>query len=158
MVPSPTARREPVAPDRARSGRRSGPAGGVAHGPTGQETYTKRVNKKLKRSALRSALSDRAAGGDVLVVRDLRLEAPRTKDAVALLRSLDLEGRRVLIVLDDLHVATFKSFRNLPRVHVLTVDQLNTYDVLRSDVVVFAEGALDHIGLGTRATSRQDVS
>ena len=139
---------------RARQGSTRAPqwtGGGVAHGPTGVETYTKRVNKKLKRVALRSALSDRAISGDVRVVRDLRLQAPRTKDAVALLSALDLADRKVLVVLDDVHPATMKSFRNLPLVHLLTVDQLNTYDVLVSDVVVFAEAALSHIGLGTRS-------
>jgi large subunit ribosomal protein L4 len=119
--------------------------------PTGEENYTKRVSKKLKRVALRSALSDRAASGDVMVVRDLTFDAPRTKDAIALLAALGVTDRRVLVVLAAVDVTAMKSFANLRRVHVLTVDQLNTYDVLVSDVVVFAEAALPHIGLGSRA-------
>lgn len=125
--------------------------GGVAHGPTGEQNHRKRVSKKLKRLALASALSDRAATGDVRVVSDLTFDAPRTKDAVALLSALDLAGHKILLVLARRDEAVGKSFRNLPDVHVLTVDQLNTYDVLCSDVVVFAEDALPYVGTGTRA-------
>jgi large subunit ribosomal protein L4 len=144
---------------RARQGSIRAPqwsGGGVAHGPTGEETYTKRVSKKLKRLALRSALSDRAATGDVVVLRDLAFDAPRTKDAIAVLDALELTGRRVLLVLADVDVPVLRSFANLPEVHTLTVDQLNTYDVLTSDVVVFVEAALAHIGLGTRAGEEDD--
>ena len=139
---------------RARQGSIRAPqfsGGGIAHGPTGEQNYTKRVTKKLKKVALRSALSDRARSGQVRIVRGLAFDAPRTKDAVAFLDALDLPARRVLIVLAARDDALGKSFRNLQRVHLLTVDQLNTYDVLVSDVVVFAEDALDHIGKGTRA-------
>jgi large subunit ribosomal protein L4 len=138
---------------RARQGSIRSPqwsGGGVAHGPSGEQSYTKRVSKKLKRAALRSALSDRAATGDVVVLRDLSFDAPRTKDAVAVIDALGLTARRVLLVLSHADDAVLRSFRNLPAVHVLTVDQLNTYDVLVSDVVVFVEAALRHIGLGTR--------
>ncbi len=125
--------------------------GGVAHGPTGIESYTKRVNKKLKRLALRSALSDRTASGDLRVIEDLDLEAPRTAVAAAALDALGLTGRKVLLVLAGFDEVAIKSFRNLPRVHILTVDQLNTYDVLASDVVVFERSALELIGTGRRS-------
>lgn len=125
--------------------------GGVAHGPSGEQNHTKRVSKKLKRLALCSALSDRARSGGVRVVSGLRFEAPRTKDAVAFLDALGLSGRQVLLVLAARDDAVGKSFRNLPGVHLLTVDQLNTYDVLCSDVVVFQQDALSYIGTGTRA-------
>lgn len=124
--------------------------GGIAHGPKPRD-YTQRINKKVKRAALRSALTDRTRSGDVRVVRDLRFEQPRTKAAVAALRALGLEQRRVLVVLDDLDQPTLLSFRNLPPVHVLAVDQLNTYDVLRSDVVMLDERALPLIGTGRRS-------
>jgi large subunit ribosomal protein L4 len=143
---------------RARQGSTRAPqwvGGGIAHGPTGEENYTKRVSKKLKRLALRSALSDRASSGDVRVVVDLRIDTPKTKDAIALLRALDLEARRVLLVLATQDVAVARSFRNLPAVHVLTVDQLNTYDVLCSDVVVFQQEALEFVGTGERADLRR---
>lgn len=124
--------------------------GGVAHGPSGEQNYTKRVNKKLKRLALRSALSDRAASGDIRVVEALDFDAPRTKAARELLTAIDADRPRVLVVLAGYADAAVKSFRNLPGVHLLTVDQLNTYDVLVSDVVVFEKGALELIGTGRR--------
>lgn len=139
---------------RARQGSIRAPhysGGGVAHGRTGQENFTKRVNKKLRRLALRSALSDRARSGDIRAIRGLVFTQPRTKDAAAVLDALGIADRKVLLVLGNQDGVLRRSFRNLPRVHILTVDQLNTYDVLCSDVVVFCEEALPHIGLGTRA-------
>ncbi|HVM21612.1 MAG TPA: 50S ribosomal protein L4 [Egibacteraceae bacterium] len=124
--------------------------GGIAHGPSGEQNYTKRVSKSLKRVALRSALSDRARTGDIRVLEDLAFDAPRTKDAIGVIDALELGDRRLLIVLAGREEAVAKSFRNLPRAHILTVDQLNTYDVLVSDVVVFQQAALEHIGKGTR--------
>jgi large subunit ribosomal protein L4 len=136
---------------RARQGSIRSPqwaGGGVAHGPTGQQNHTKRVNKKVKRAALRSALSDRAASGDIKVVRDFGITEPRTRDAVALLDALELGDRTALIVLAERDDAIGRSFRNLRAAHVLTVDQLNVYDLLTHDVVVFAEAALDRISGG----------
>ncbi len=132
--------------------------GGVAHGRSGEQDHTKRVNKKMKRLALCSALSDRAREGNVSVVRELVLAEPRTKAALAALTALGLEHAKTLIVLADRHDATWKSFRNLPAVHTLTVDQLNTYDVLLSDVVVFDEAALPLIGSGRRTSSPAPAS
>jgi large subunit ribosomal protein L4 len=141
---------------RARQGSIRSPqwvGGGVAHGRT-PSNWAQRVNKKVKRAALRSALTDRANLGAVTVVRDLAFEAPKTRDAVAALGALGHgDVRRVLVVLADLHQPTFRSFRNLQTVHTLTVDQLNTYDVLRSDVVVFDEAALELIGTGRRSST-----
>jgi large subunit ribosomal protein L4 len=145
---------------RARQGSIRAPhysGGGVAHGPSGEQNYTKRVNKKLKRLALRSALSDRNRSGDIRIVRGLRFDAPRTKDAVALLAALGIADRKVLVVLGAQDDVARRSFRNLTDVHVLTVDQLNTYDVLCSDVVVLCEEALPHIGLGTRAGAQTEA-
>ncbi len=141
---------------RARQGSIRAPqwvGGGTAHGRT-PSNWALRVNKKVKRAALRSALTDRANLAAVTVVRDLAFEAPKTRDAVAALGALGHgEVRRVLVVLGDLHQPTLRSFRNLPHVHTLTVDQLNTYDVLRSDVVVFDEAALELIGTGRRTST-----
>jgi large subunit ribosomal protein L4 len=142
---------------RARQGSIRSPqwvGGGVAHGRTPKD-WSQRVNKKLKRVALRSALTDRANGGNVTVVRDLAFEAPKTKDAVAALAALGATGK-VLVVLSAWEPGTVRSFRNLPTVHLLTVDQLNTYDVLDSDVVVFDEAALALIGTGRRADSETE--
>jgi large subunit ribosomal protein L4 len=151
---------------RARQGSIRSPqwtGGGVAHGPSGEQNYTKRVSKKLKRLALRSALSDRARSGSVRVISDLAFDVPKTKDALAFLGALELSEQRVLIVTAGRDDIIFKSFRNLgERVHLLTVDQLNTYDVLVSDVVVFQSEALEYIGTGRRtdldARSTQEVS
>ncbi|MEX0869611.1 MAG: 50S ribosomal protein L4, partial [Nitriliruptoraceae bacterium] len=139
---------------RARQGSIRSPqwvGGGVAHGRVPKD-WSVRVNKKVKRAALRSALTDRARGGAVRVVRDLAFETPRTKDAVATLEAIEATGK-VLVVLGDWHDATVRSVRNLPRVHTLVVDQLNTYDVLDSDVVVFDEAALELIGTGRRTST-----
>jgi large subunit ribosomal protein L4 len=140
---------------RARQGSIRSPqwsGGGVAHGPTGEQNHRKRVNKKVKRLALASALSDRAASDAVLVVRDFGITEPRTKDAVAFLDALELADHSVLLVLAERDEAIGLSFRNLSNVHLLTVDQLNVHDVLTSDVVVFAEAALDHVGRGGRGS------
>jgi large subunit ribosomal protein L4 len=140
---------------RARQGSIRSPqwvGGGVAHGRTPSD-WSKRVNKKVKRVALRSALSDRAGDGNVTVVRGLAFDAPRTKDAIAALAALGHADQQVLIVLADRDTATEKSFSNLPDVHLLVVDQLNTLDVLKSDVVVFDEAALGLIGSGKRTST-----
>ena len=139
---------------RARQGSIRAPqwtGGGIVHGPSGEQNYRQRVSKKLKRLALASALSDRAASGDVRVVDDLSFDVPSTKGAVGVLAALELTGKRVLLVLPTRDETVAKSFRNLRDVHLLTVDQLNTYDVLCSDVVLFAGDALQYIGTGTRA-------
>jgi large subunit ribosomal protein L4 len=91
--------------------------------------------------ALRSALSDRAAEGNVVVVDAWGFAAPRTKDAVAALVALGVEGR-VLVVADRDDTNTWKSFANLSEVHVLSPGELNAYDVLVSDVVVFSRDTL----------------
>lgn len=126
--------------------------GGVAHGRTPKD-WSVRVNKKVKRSALKSALSDRANEEAVTVVRDLVFSAPRTKDAVAALQALGLGDKKVLVVLADQDAPTRKSFRNLADAHVITVDQLNTVDVVKRDVVLIDEAALDLIGTGRRAST-----
>jgi large subunit ribosomal protein L4 len=149
---------------RARQGSTRSPqwvGGGVAHGRVPKD-WSVRVNKKVKRAALRSALSDRADNRLVTVVRGLAFDAPRTKDAVAALSALELEGK-VLVVLAERDDATMRSFRNLPDVHTLVVDQLNTHDVVVSDVVVFDEDALDLIGTGRRrgdvdTSTREEVA
>src|SRR4029453_13424647 len=84
-----------------------------------------------------SALSDRHAGGNVLVLDAFEFDAPRTKRAVELLGRLELADRKLLLVGEGTEDAAMKSFRNLPEVHLLSWDQLNTYDVLYSDAVVF---------------------
>jgi large subunit ribosomal protein L4 len=144
---------------RARQGSIRSPqwvGGGVAHGRTPKD-WSLRINKKVKRAALRSALSDRANHAAVVVVRDLVFATPRTKDAVAALAAVGAVGK-VLVVLADQDEATVRSLRNLPDVHTLVVDQLNTHDVLVSDVVVFDEAALELIGTGRRRSDDAAVA
>jgi large subunit ribosomal protein L4 len=130
---------------RARQGSLRAPqyaGGGVVHGPQ-PRSYVQRTPKKMKAAALRGALSDRLSHGRVQVVSGfVDGDVPRTKDAVAVLASAVAPGAKVLVVAHRDDELTWKSLRNVPGVHVLTEDQLNTYDVLASDHVVFTEQAL----------------
>ena len=130
---------------RARQGSLRAPqyaGGGVVHGPQ-PRSYVQRTPKKMKAAALRGALSDRLSHGRVLVVSGfVDGDVPRTKDAVAVLATAVAPGEKVLVVAHRDDELTWKSLRNVPSVHVLTEDQLNTYDVLASDHVVFTEQAL----------------
>jgi len=130
---------------RARQGSLRAPqyaGGGVVHGPQ-PRSYVQRTPKKMKAAALRGALSDRLSHGRVQVVSGfVDGDVPRTKDAVAVLASAVAPGAKVLVVAHRDDEITWKSLRNVPSVHVLTEDQLNTYDVLASDHVVFTEQAL----------------
>ncbi len=115
--------------------------GGVVHGPQPRD-YSQRTPKKMKVAALRGALSDRARTDRVHVVTSLTSgTAPSTKTALAALE-LATQGRSALVVLERTDTAAVLSLRNAEKVHVLMVDQLNTYDVLVHDDVVFTEGAL----------------
>ena len=128
---------------RARAGSSRSPiwiGGGVALGPK-PRSYAQRTPKKMIRLALRSALSDRAAEGKVVVVDAWNFDVPSTKGAVAALAALGVEGR-VLLVLQREDVAAWKSFRNLGNVHIIETPELNTYDVLVSDWVVFTKASL----------------
>ncbi len=127
---------------RARQGSIRSPqwsGGGVALGPK-PRSYAQRTPKKMVRLALRSALSDRAAEGKVKVV-DLGFDAPGTKQAVEALAKLGIEGK-VLLVVKAEDTTTWKSFRNLTDVHILVPGELNAYDVLVSDWVVFTAGTV----------------
>ncbi len=134
---------------RARQGSLRAPqyaGGGVVHGPV-PRSYVQRTPKKMKAAALRGALSDRAAEGRVAVVTGfVDGDLPRAKDAVAVLRTATglAEARRrsvlVVTVADD--ELTWKSLRNVPGVRLLASEQLNTYDVLVSEYVVFTQAAL----------------
>ena len=114
--------------------------GGVALGPKPRD-YSQKTPKKMVRLALKSALSDRAASDRVVVVDEWNFELPKTKTAVATLDALDVESR-VLIVVNQNDSNTWKSFANLDRVHVISPGELNAYDVLVSDWVVFAKSTL----------------
>ena len=128
---------------RARHGSSRSPiwrGGGVALGPK-PRSYAQKTPKKMIRLALNSALSDRASEGRVAVVDAWSFEVPRTRDAVAALEALNFEGR-VLLVADRGDVNTWKSFANLGNVHVISPGELNAYDVLVCDWVVFTQATL----------------
>lgn len=138
---------------RARQGSTRAPqfaGGGTVHGPQPRD-YSQRTPKKMKAAALRGALSDRARAGRVHVVTGFASgDVPSTKAAVRVLDNLS--GRRnVLVVVERNDEVTWKSLRNVERVHLLVADQLNTYDVLVSDDVVFTQGALDAFLAGPKA-------
>ncbi|MFN0088942.1 MAG: 50S ribosomal protein L4 [Acidimicrobiales bacterium] len=128
---------------RARQGSIRAPhwrGGGVALGPK-PRSYAQRTPKKMIQLALRSALSDRAGEGKVLVVESWGWDAPSTKSAKAAIAELGLEGK-VLLVLADEDEAVGKSFRNLPGMSICSPRELNTYDVLCNDWVVFTTATL----------------
>ena len=130
---------------RARQGSTRAPqftGGGVVHGPQPRD-YSQRTPKKMIAAALRGALSDRARNGRIHAVTELvEGQAPSTKNAKTFLATLT-ENKHVLIVIGRTDETGAKSVRNLPGVHVLSPDQLNTYDVLKADDVVFSVEALD---------------
>ncbi len=130
---------------RARQGSTRAPqftGGGVVHGPVPRD-YTQRTPKKMKAAALRGALSDRARGGNVHVLESLAVDGtPSTKKALAALNTVST-ARKILVVLQFGDEIGWKSLRNVPSVHLLWAGQLNTYDVLDSDDVVFTKAALD---------------
>jgi large subunit ribosomal protein L4 len=142
---------------RARQGSIRAPqftGGGVVHGPAPRD-YSQRTPKKMKVAALRGALSDRARDGRLHVVEAfVDGETPSTKAAIATLRKLT-EARRVLVVLSDTDELNWLSLRNEASVHLIETGQLNTYDVLVADDVVFTKAALDEF-LGVPATEGEN--
>ena len=145
---------------RARQGSIRSPqfaGGGVVHGPQPRK-YDQRTPKKMKAAALRGALSDRARNDRVHVVDGLVSgDTPSTKAALAALAGLS-DRSRYLVVLERSDAITWLSLRNAPEVHIVAVDQLNTYDVLSSDDVVFTKGAYDAFVNGTAASSERKAS
>jgi large subunit ribosomal protein L4 len=136
---------------RARQGSIRAPhwrGGGVAHGPK-PRSYKQKTPKKMVRLALIGALSDRASESKLLVVDEWGWDVPKTKDALAALVSLGIHTPgerypRVLLVLDRTDETAWKSFRNLgDRIRIILPEELNTYDVLVSDWLVFTQGTLD---------------
>jgi large subunit ribosomal protein L4 len=132
---------------RARQGSTRAPqftGGGVSHGPVPRD-YAQKTPKKMKAAALRGALSDRAANERVFVVTTfVEGDVPRTKEALGVLNTVTGGAdRNILVVTTHEDQITWKSLRNVPAVHLLAEDQLNTYDVLDSDYLVFTQDALN---------------
>ena len=132
---------------RARQGTTRAPqwrGGGVVFGPQ-PRSYSFRVNNKEVKLAMRSALSAKLADEQFIVVSGFEFEKPSTKGAVAALKALGVDGRRVTLVIEDDDVNTFLSFRNIPTVNILPVSCANTYELIDNKALVFTEAALKRI-------------
>lgn len=122
--------------------------GGVALGPKPRK-YDQKTPKKMIKAALNSALSDRAADGKVVVVDEWGFDEPKTKDAVKALAALGIDGKTLVVIQRD-EVVVAKAFRNLPDVQLIEVGELNAYDVLCNDWIVFTSGTLPAGGAAAR--------
>lgn len=132
---------------RARAGSAKSPVrsgGGTVFGPKPRSHRTY-LNRKVRRLALRSALTDRARNAAVSVVDDPQLDAPKTRIAAAMLANMGLKDRTVLFVVGDEDQLLYRSLRNVKGVDVIPAYQLNAYSVLRSDELVFTDGALQRV-------------
>jgi large subunit ribosomal protein L4 len=146
---------------RARQGSARAPhrkGGGVAHGPH-PRSYNKAMPRKMRRLAVRSALSAKYAADEIRFVEALSFEQPRTKDMLACLSSLELDGK-TLIVLDSKDVNVQRSANNLPGVKTLLANYLNVIDLLQHDNVIMARGAIEviesYLGEGAPAVDDTD--
>ena len=131
---------------RARAGSFRSPlwaGGGVVFGPK-PRSYAKKVNARTRQLALRKALSERLKAGDVVVVDDLKLNSPKTKEFLGVIGALELKGSTLVVATGTDKNLTLAS-RNIPNVAVTTSESLNTYDVLRPDKLVFTKGAFEKV-------------
>lgn len=125
---------------RARQGTIRAPqwvGGGVVFGPT-PRSHAKRVNNKEKKLAMRSALSGKLADSELILVDELYFKEPKTKLAVAALKALGIEGKRVTIVVADDDVITYLAFRNLPKVSIIAASEANTRNLVDNGVLVMS--------------------
>ncbi len=131
---------------RARAGSNQSPlwpGGGVVFGPKPRD-FAKKVNVRTRQLALRKALSERLKAGDVVVVEDLKLSTPKTKEFVGVITALALKGT-TLVVANGADKNLLLASRNLPEVALTTGESLNTYDVLRSDKLLFTRSAFEKV-------------
>lgn len=132
---------------RARKGTAGSPiliGGGVAHGPRPRH-FRERVPKKVKKLAIRSAFSQKALGESISVLEDFELEVPKTKRMAQMTQMLEIRGQKILLLTDGIAENTVKSCRNIPRLSVLPVSQVSTYDVINADVLVLTRSAVSRI-------------
>ena len=118
--------------------------GGTAFGPEPRD-YGFKVNKKVKRLARKSALSTKAQAKNLKVLEDFQLDAPKTSSFVDILKGLELSGTKTLFVANGENENLILSSRNVPKTKVVSVDSLNTYDIMNAAVLIICEGALDKI-------------
>jgi large subunit ribosomal protein L4 len=132
---------------RARAGSFASPlwrGGGVVFGPKPRD-FSKKVNKKVKSLALRKALSERLKSGDVVLIDDLKLTAAKTKDFVAVLQALGLDGNTNLVVVGAADKSAYLASRNVSGVELKTADLVNTYDLLKYDKLVFTKAGFEAV-------------
>jgi len=132
----------------ARAGGKQAPTrkwGWVTFGPRGVENYTKNMNKKARKIALNSIITIKAQAGELMGLKDITLEAPKTKEAQAILKNIWIADKKVLFVIAQKDEAVLKSFRNLPKVKYLSVDYLNPADLMSYHTVLFLESALANL-------------
>jgi large subunit ribosomal protein L4 len=130
---------------RARAGSHQSPlwvGGGVVFGPRPRD-FSKKVSKNTRTLALRKALSERLKAGDVVMVDDLKLSSPKTKDFVGMMSTLELKGSTLIVAPADKNLTL--ASRNIPNVELATSDSLNTYDVLRPDKLLFTKSAFEKV-------------
>jgi large subunit ribosomal protein L4 len=130
---------------RARAGSVRSPlwaGGGVVFGPKPRD-FTKKISRKTRQLALRKALSERLKAGDVVIVDDLKLASPKTKEFIGMISALDLTGTTLVISAADKNLAL--ASRNVRNVTVTTGDSLNTYDILRPDKLLFTRSAFEKV-------------
>ena len=118
--------------------------GGRVFGPQPRDYHFK-LNKKVKILARKSALTYKARNNEIMVLEDFSLEAPKTKDYVSILASLNIDGKKSLVVLNEPNKNIYLSSRNLTGTRVVTTSELTTYDILNSTSLVFFESSLDNI-------------
>ncbi|UZR92770.1 50S ribosomal protein L4 [Chondrinema litorale] len=116
--------------------------GGRVFGPKPRD-YSFKLNKKLKKLARKSALSYKASGSSIAILEDFTLDAPKTKEYASILKSLNFEGKKVLLVLPEADKSIILSVRNLPKSKVTTVDSLNTYDIMNADQLLVFENSIE---------------
>lgn len=146
---------------RARQGSTRAPnwvGGGTVFGPQPRK-YTKALPKKMQRAALRSALSVKASSEQIIVLDELTMETPRTKDMIAILNNLELAGQRVLLVDSTKNLTVQRSAHNLPNVKTLLSGYINIRDLLGYDIIVLSQEAIMHIEdwLGSPSTNEDEA-
>ena len=115
--------------------------GGRVFGPQPRD-YSFKLNKKVKQLARLSALSHKAKDGEIMVIEDFNFEAPKTKDFLAIANNLKLNDKKLLLILPEQNINLYLSSRNLKRSKVISVSELNTYDIINNSTVLFFESSL----------------
>ncbi len=118
--------------------------GGTIFGPKPRD-YSQSINKKVKKLARKSALSSKAKAEQIVVVEDFNFESPKTKEFASVIKSLNLEGKKILLLTSENLENVYKSGRNISKVNILEASNASTYDLVNNQVLVLQKGALDKI-------------